>query len=328
MTDRGPAVPAQPFEPSPGFNPRTNLWLFVATVISVFLAGRLWAPPPASGGWIARWLSGWTFAVPLLAILVAHEGGHYVASRFHRVPASLPYFIPLPLLSPFGTLGAVILMRGRIRSARALLDIGASGPIAGMLVAVPLMVVGLSLSPVMPAAPSGFIQEGQSLLYLALKRLVLGDIPPGYDVMLHPTALAAWTGFFITFLNLLPFSQLDGGHVAYALLGRRHDAWSHRMWLVPVALLGYNLWTHGRFAVLALLQGRAAMITGDQWDRLLSSTLLWVVLLLVMLLMRRRTGGLHPPVDETYLDPIRRRVGLGTLLMFVLLFMPSPWVAT
>jgi membrane-associated protease RseP (regulator of RpoE activity) len=308
---------------------RLNVLLFVLTVLSVFYVGRVfWVPPNPHDPWYLQWLSGWTFAVPLLGILVAHEAGHYVASRLHHVPASLPYFLPVPFpsLSPFGTLGAVILMPRRIRSARALLDIGAAGPIAGMVVAIPTMVIGLSLSEVLPRAPAGYLQEGQSLLYLGLKWLTLGPIPSTHDVTIHPIAAAAWVGFLITFLNLVPFSQLDGGHVAFALLGHRHDAWSRRMWLVPALALVYNLFTIARPAIVKILHQGTAGLTNEEVNPAISSTSAWVIWLAIMLIVRFRSGGTHPPVDDSVLGTKRRLVAIATLVLFVLLFMPSPFV--
>jgi membrane-associated protease RseP (regulator of RpoE activity) len=308
---------------------RLNVILFLLTIVSVFYIGRVfWVQVSPWAPWYVQWLAGWTFAVPLMAILVAHEAGHYVASRLHRVPASLPFFLPIPLpeLSPFGTMGAIILMPRRIRSAKALLDIGAAGPIAGMLVAIPTMVVGLRMSPVLPKMTTGYIQEGQSLLYAALKWLVLGPIPSNYDVVLHPTAAAAWVGFFITFLNLVPFSQLDGGHVAFALLGSRHDTWSKRMWIVPALALVYNLATIARPAILTIAHSGFRSLTEAQLAPALSSTTAWVIWLAIILLVRWRSGGTHPPVDEPSLDHRRRLVAVTTLALFVLLFMPSPFV--
>jgi membrane-associated protease RseP (regulator of RpoE activity) len=331
---------------------RKNVLLFALTVWTVFAAGRLYVmseaiPEPA-------WYAGWPFAVPLLLILVAHEFGHYFAARWHGVPASLPYFIPLPpVLSPFGTMGAIIVMPGRIRSARALLDIGAAGPLAGMLVAIPTMIVGLKLSTIAPRMPGNFVQEGQSLLYIAMKRMVLGPIPSTHDVMLHPTAFAAWAGFLVTSLNLLPFMQLDGGHVAYALFGHKHDAWSRRAWWVPAAMLIYNAWAHAwpvlRIAILAfgngyreltrqggslgwketqqLLNLAATALRDVSWSPVITSLSLWGFLLVLLLVFRRISRGVHPPVDEPALDRGRALVARGTLLLAILLFMPSPMVA-
>jgi membrane-associated protease RseP (regulator of RpoE activity) len=302
---------------------RLNALLFVLTVVSVFYVGRVaWAPPNPLYPWYVQWLSGWTFAVPLLSILVVHEAGHYVASRIHRVPATLPYFLPLPF-GLFGTLGAVIVMPARIRSAKALLDIGAAGPIAGMVVAIPMMILGLSLSPVLPLAASGYVQEGQSLLYVALKWLVLGPIPANRDVVLHPTAAAAWAGFFVTFLNLVPFSQLDGGHVAFALFGRRHDAWSKRMWILPALALVYNLLALGGPALHKTLRSGWQSVTTEEIAPVISACSGWIVPLAIVLVVIWRSGGTHPPVDDPTLDRKRRAVAWATLLLFALLFMPS-----
>lgn len=314
---------------SPLSGARLNLALFLLTLVSVFYVGRIvYVPTRPVDPWFVQWFAGWTFAVPLMAILVAHEMGHTVAARIHSVPASLPYFLPVPFpeLSPFGTMGAVILMPRRIRSAKALLDIGAAGPIAGMVVAIPTMILGLSLSPVLPRATSGYTQEGQSLLYFALKRLVLGNIPTTHDVVLHPTAAAAWVGFFITFLNLVPFSQLDGGHVAYALLGKRHHPLSRQMWIVPAAALLYNLATTARPAIEKWSETGYRALTDGDLAPALSSTMPWMIWFCIILFVRVRFGGTHPPVADATLDAKRRFIAAATLLLFVLLFMPAPFV--
>ena len=212
------------------------------TVVSVLFAGAsAWDGDVALRP--ALWWRGWTFAVPLLSILLAHEFGHYLAARWHRVPASLPYFLPMPL-SPFGTWGAVIVMPQRISSRRALLDIGAAGPLAGLVVALPVLCLGLAWSPVEPLQSHGIL-EGQCLLYGLLKRVVLGAIPSGYDVTLHPVAFAGWAGLFVTMINLLPVGQLDGGHIAYALLGPKQNtvarAMRHGLLVLFVVNLARNL---------------------------------------------------------------------------------------
>ncbi|HEX6272108.1 MAG TPA: site-2 protease family protein, partial [Polyangiaceae bacterium] len=183
---------------------RTNVVLFLATVISVFLAGAEYALPegarhPEGLGELfdPRFLvTGWPFAVPLLAILLTHEFGHYFAARRHGVPASLPYFIPMPFVSPFGTMGAVIGMRGRIRSRTALLDIGAAGPLAGLVVALPVLAWGIAESEVKPL-PERYTQEGQSILYWLLKLVIHGPIPDGSDMNMHATAFAGWVGLLV-----------------------------------------------------------------------------------------------------------------------------------
>jgi membrane-associated protease RseP (regulator of RpoE activity) len=332
-------APAQTLEATPSsiapaesedpirFNWRTNAALFAATVVSVFFVGRLWTGREGDSEW-QLWLGAWRFAVPLLAILVAHEFGHYIAARLHRVPASLPYFLPLPLLNPFGTLGAIIVMPRRIRTRSALLDIGAAGPLAGMALAIPLMIYGLSLSPLEPRGvlETGYIQEGQSILYWALKYLVFGPIPADHDVYLHPTALAAWAGFFLTFLNMLPFSQLDGGHVAYALMGRRQNRLAPWLLVVPPVLVIYNFWIYVRPIVDRGMSQGFDTLTWSSWAPV-SSVTLWIMLGILLLVLRRLAGADHPPVDDERLSPARRTVAIVTLALFVLLFMPSPMVS-
>lgn len=280
------------------------LVLFAATWITTFLAGSVWEyPADEDFSWLGALRNlwrGWTLAVPLMAILVTHELGHYVASRLHRVPASLPFFIPLPL-PPFGTMGAIITMRERIRSRAALLDIGAAGPLAGMVVALPVLLVGLAHSPVKEVTGHGLL-EGQSLLYLGLKRLVLGVIPPGHDVYLTPTAFAGWGGLLVTALNLIPIGQLDGGHVAYALFGERQQRIATvLLWCLPLLFL-YNLWAHH--------SSEPGMI--------------WLVWFVLLYLVRRFSGTNHPPTDPGRLGTGRRVVAVVCLLLFVLIFMPTP----
>lgn len=312
--------------PAPRYDWRLNLGLLVLTVFSVFFAGASYGvESQATSLGAALWETlihlprGWPFAVPLLAILLAHEFGHWIAARLHRVPASLPYFLPLPLLSPFGTLGAVIAMPRRIRSRNALLDIGAAGPLAGMAVALPVLVVGLSLSTIDPGAPDGQIriQEGQSLLYALLKYVVVGPIPRGHDVLLHPTAYAGWAGLLVTMINLLPWGQLDGGHIAYALFGPRqnHFARAVRYALLPLFL--YNL----LFFLVPVAMKQSTMSVSQAIQNSLF-WLLWFVFLGVV--ARWADGSDHPPTEPGELSPGRKIVAVGTLVLFVLLFMPTP----
>ncbi len=303
---------------------RLNAILFAVTVPSVFLAGMLWSTTEATAAlpFHERLLGGWVFAVPLLGILVCHELGHYVAAVLHRVPASLPFFIPLPVLSPFGTMGAVITMRGRIRSRSALLDIGAAGPIAGMVVAVPVVLLGLSLSVVRPISEGPYIQEGQSLLYWALKRVVLGPIPPGHDVYLHPTALAGWAGLLVTMINMLPWGQLDGGHIAYALFGPVQNRISTFVRWALVPLFVYNL----AVFVVPVLRGTSKLSLGLA----VSNSWFWLIWFIVLGVLGRLGGGRgaeHPPTEPGPLSAGRVVVAVGTLVMFLLLFMPTPWAA-
>ena len=276
------------------------------------------APPKSFIGFFdPRFLvTGWPFAVPLLAILLTHEFGHYFAARYHGVPASLPYFIPMPFVSPFGTMGAVIGMSGRIRSRAALLDIGAAGPLAGMVVALPVLAWGIAQSKVGPPPDGPYFQEGQSILYWSLKRLILGPIPEGSDINMHPTAFAGWAGLLVTMLNLIPFGQLDGGHIAYALFGKKQDRfaiWVRRSLLV---LFAYNLVTF--FGPILLKTSK--MSVGDA----IGNSLTWIVWFALLGVLARLGGREHPPFEPGELSPARRFVAWLCLILFVLIFMPTP----
>ncbi|MFM2032798.1 MAG: hypothetical protein RLZZ297_1563 [Chloroflexota bacterium] len=211
----------------PGVPPRTAThWvvagvLLLATIVSCLACGALYHGIDVFAHPTQIW-QGWPFAATLLGILATHEMGHYVVGRLRGAPVSLPYFIPLPPpLSFTGTLGAVIVQREPMRDRRMLLDVGLAGPFAGLLVAVPLLFIGLSQSVVGPAPTTGYIQEGNSAFYILAKFLVFGTMLPynGMDVQLNDVAFAAWIGLLVTMFNLLPIGQLDGGHAAYAVFG-------------------------------------------------------------------------------------------------------------
>ncbi len=266
-----------------------NVVLFLVTLASTLFAGALQEGVNLLED-PSRWTAGAPFAFTLMAILGTHELGHYFAARRHRAAVTLPYFIPMPI-SFLGTMGAFIQLRSAIRDRKVLFDIGVAGPLAGMVVALPLLIVGLALSPVV-RIDGPVLQEGNSLLYLALKFLIHGRVLPqgGYDVLLHPIAFAAWFGLLVTCFNLLPIGQLDGGHIAYALFGRR--AWQIA-WVALAALVGMTVLWEG-------------------WG-------IWAFLGFLL-------GPRHPPPlnDVTELDPLRRWVGYLTILLFILVFTPIP----
>ena len=305
------------FSSRPPAPARPRWWLhallFFLTAVSMHFTALENNPPPPGH-------SPWTFAayqsVSLLAILLVHELGHYVAARVHRVPASIPYFLPLPRLSMFGTFGAVISMRDRIRSRAALLDIGAAGPIAGMVVALPVLCAGLAMSKVEPNSSEHYIQEGQSILYWLAKRAMLGPIPPGQDVQLHPMAFAGWGGMFLTMMNLLPWGQLDGGHIAYALFGERQHRFAR--WVRRGLLLAflYNL---------VVLLGPVLLHRSSQpWYAALMGSSFWLILYGITGLMGHFFGEDHPPFEPGELGPGRRVLATACLVLFLLLFMPTP----
>ena len=274
------------------------LGLFVVTVFTTFWAGAYQVnTEPVSGAWdfLVRYpgslWNGWPFACTLLGILVTHEFGHFYLSRVHRVPASLPLFIPGPPQF-IGTFGAVIRMRSPIMNRRALFDIGVAGPIAGFIVAVPAFLIGLSYSKVEPTLGLYGLKFGEPLLLQFCTWLMFGPLPETYDVLLHPVAFAAWFGFFITALNLIPIGQLDGGHVAYALLGHRQRTLA--LAAIPI-LLVLGLWG---------------------WP----GWILWTVLAGLV-------GISHPPVIDpgTELGRGRIWVGWGALVIFLVSFSPVPF---
>ncbi len=233
------------------------------------------------------------YAAAIMTILLSHEMGHYVQCRRYRVRSTLPLFVPMPIVSPFGTMGAVILMRQLGRNRRELFDIGIAGPLAGMVPALIATVWGLAHSQAVPlAAAQGGLRLGDSLLFSALQKLIHPGLGPDMELLLHPVAYAGWAGFFVTALNLLPIGQLDGGHVIYGIWGRKAV---YASWVVLAGL-----------AVVAVFN--------PQW---------WVLvgLLVVMGGPRHR-----PALDET--TPVgTRRILLGVLALalFVLCFTPKPF---
>ncbi|HEY7140105.1 MAG TPA: site-2 protease family protein [Methylomirabilota bacterium] len=283
-------------EPS---RPLVHLLLFLATVVTTLLAGafqsgvgldELWRHP-------ARLAVGLPFSAALLGILGVHEFGHYTVGRLHRMPVSLPYFIPVPPPFFLGTLGAVIRLRGAIRDRRALFDMAVAGPLAGLVVAIPVYVLGLRLSSVVQipqgAAEGSYVQFGDALLPKLLEWLTLGVLPPDSDILLHPVGIAAWFGFLVTALNLIPAGQLDGGHIVYALFGGRHTLIS------KLAV--------GGLVVIGLYYGSL------NW-------LVWAALIVGLM------GFRHGPTmdDITPLDRPRRALGLFALVLLFLLLPPVP----
>ncbi len=299
--------------------PWVNVALFLATLVTTTIAGA-GQVPLAQGGLTALGVveAGLPFAAAIVGILLSHEMGHYLMARIWRVETTLPYFVPVPF--GVGTFGAIIRIRSVMPSRRAVLEIGAAGPLAGFVVAVPLLVWGLAHSQVRPVGDlmlstsnagspfeilralwhgealrggRGDVQlMGDSLVTWLAGRLVAGSPPPGYDVFLHPVAFAAWLGLFVTTLNLLPIGQLDGGHVLYALLGRRGAETASRFVSWGLFLAGFFL----------------------SWN--------WLVWWLVT---RMVVGLRHPPaLVEERLSPGGRALAVVSLLLFAATFIPVP----
>ena len=237
---------------------------------------------------------GFWYSGTILAILGCHELGHYFACRYYDVDASLPFFLPVPTPST-GTLGAFIRIREPIPTKRMLFDIGIAGPIAGFLVAVPALFIGISMSHVVRVPPNfvGF-ELGEPLLFKLASKLLWGTIPDGYSLNMHPMAFAAWFGLLATALNLFPVGQLDGGHISYAVLGRRSTYVTFCTLLIAIVLAFFY-----------------------------SSWVVWTGLMVVMLFM---FGPRHPRVFDEHvpLDRTRLILALVALAMFVLCFTPAP----
>jgi membrane-associated protease RseP (regulator of RpoE activity) len=270
-------------------SPYFNLALFLITLLSTIVAGALQQginPLEAPG---ELW-KGIPFSFTLLIILASHEFGHYFMSVKRGVEVTLPYFIPAP--SFIGTFGAFIRLRSPIMDRRILLDIGAAGPIAGFVVAVPVLLVGLMLSETRISTGSSGTGLGSSLLFSLLARIVFGPLPDDVDVILHPIAFSGWIGLLVTCLNLMPVSQLDGGHVAYAVFGYRQRMMAKVMFCV-ILVLGLTGW------------------------------LGWLVWAFILLLMRLA----HPPVvyDWIPLDGRRRAIGWIAIVIFLITFTPEPF---
>lgn len=277
--------------PAPPFAWRANAVLFVLTVASVFFTGAyhddrsLFAPESIK--------EGVQFAGALLSILLAHEFGHYIAARIHKVDATLPFFIPMPL-SPFGTMGAVIRMRGVIPTRAALLDIGAAGPLAGLALAVPMYLWGAAHSTVVaPTSAEGSVQLGESLLIRVMDRLVAPQVPAGMDLMYSPVAYAAWAGLFVTMINLIPVAQLDGGHIAYALFGSRQNRIGQ---LVHRAMLVFFFVSLGSFIVRDVRGGIGLYRIGTH----VFNSMFWLVWFEILAVLGAVSGKRRAPDDEEH----------------------------
>ena len=288
--------------------PWVNVALFVATIFTTLFVGTMLMGSfnqtlglPGSGDPIRTlWtdpsilLSGLPFSIAIMSIFLAHEMGHYLTCRYYGISATLPYFIPAPTL--FGTFGAFIRIRSPFPRRAELLDVGVAGPIAGFVLSVPILVVSLTLSRFVVIEPdAGSMSLGEPLIFKFFAVLMQATPPPGMDLYLHPIGFAAWVGFFLTALNLIPVGQLDGGHISYALFGRHH----RRISQVVV------------FALLPL-----GIFAWPGW-------LMWIVLLALL-------GTRHPPTVDDTVPLESRHVVLAwiALAMLVLCFTPFPLTIT
>jgi membrane-associated protease RseP (regulator of RpoE activity) len=294
---------ARTVSPTPVRRWKMPLFLYVATWLTTWYAGILYSSVRA--GWTELLLDALRYAVPVMLILTAHELGHFLQAVRYGVPASFPWFIPMPpvlfgtLLNPFGTMGAVIVQRSGVATRKQMFDIAITGPLAGLVVTIPVVLWGLSESRIeaFPLDAQGF-RFGDPLLLRWLATWFVGPLGPNEDYILNPPLMAGWVGIFITALNLFPVGQLDGGHILYCLLGppaRRVTRTLYHL-LVAVVLLG-GLFFEPRYM---------------SW--------------LLMLLLLRMGGVEHPPTanDREPLGPVRIFLGWLTLGFVVIGFTPIP----
>jgi len=252
-----------------------HIILFILTVASTWIVG------------------GPAYSFTIILILLGHEMGHYLMSRRYGIRATLPFFLPFPL-PPFGTLGAVIRMESTVSSRKTLFDTGVAGPFTSLILSIPAIVIGLKLSKVVPVShiKEGVLRLADPLLFSFIQRLVLGEVSENYEIFLHPVGFAGWVGLFVTSLNLLPIGQLDGGHIAYGLFGRR----SRIIFLIAIVVMA--------FITVFYNPG-------------------WFLLLILIILF----GFRHPPPidDTTPLDWRRKIMGGVAFLAFFLSFTPAPF---
>jgi membrane-associated protease RseP (regulator of RpoE activity) len=252
-----------------------HILLFILTVASTLFVG------------------GPAYSITIIVILLGHEMGHYFMSRRYRVRATLPYFLPFPF-SPFGTLGAVIRMEGTTSSRKSLFDTGVAGPFTSLVLSIPAIAIGLRFSEVIPSSQlkEGTLRLADPLLFSFIQSLVIAQVPENHDILLHPIGYAGWVGLFVTALNLLPVGQLDGGHIAYALFGRK----SRIIFFSAIVVMA--------FITIFYNPG-------------------WILLLVLFILFGLR----HPaPLDDyTPLDGKRKLLGGIAYLAFFLSFTPSPF---
>jgi membrane-associated protease RseP (regulator of RpoE activity) len=269
-----------------------HLFLFFLTLLTTTTAGAFQAgynpfTTPQS------LIKGLPFSLTLMLILLAHEFGHYFASRYHRITATLPYFIPAPSL--IGTFGAFIKIKDPMPNKRILFDVGIAGPLSGIVVCLPILIYGLMHSQLIitPSLSSHGLVLGENLLLKILTRLIWGKLPPNVDILLHPMAFAGWIGLFVTALNLIPVGQLDGGHVSYAVLGKYLHARLSKAVIILLFILGLFTW--------------------EGW-------LIWGILLIFL-------GLDHPPPLDPSLPLDFKRKCLSTIALgvFILTFTPAPF---
>jgi membrane-associated protease RseP (regulator of RpoE activity) len=325
-----------------------HILLFVITFFTTTLSGTFWIGNPASFEDLnllrQNFTTGLPFSISLLLFLTFHEFGHFFACVIHSVRATLPFYIPMPPITfilNIGTFGALIRIKERIPSSKSLFDIGVSGPLAGFVIALGLLIYGFTHLPTydfvysihpeylelgyIPDPVPGTLLTGKNLLYILLENLFPSPYqPPMHEMYHYPFLFAGWLGTFVTALNLLPVGQLDGGHVIHAMFGGTTHRKIALIFVWGIILLGLPTFLEWMIAVAAFLIGFD--FTGlpyPEWVRAISwpSWIIWAVLLVKIIKID------HPPVlNEHPLDPNRQAIGWVSILIFFLCFTPVPFI--
>lgn len=268
--------------------PTINIGLFIITIFTTILAGTVLSGKDPFHN-LRNLIYGIPFSFTLLLILGSHEFGHYFACKRLGIKATLPFFIPAPFL--LGTFGAVIKIKSPIPDRKGLMEVGAAGPLMGLIFAIPATIIGIKLSSTgLVTKEPGMISMGNSLLFWFLTKISIQTPAPGYDILLHPVAFAGWVGLFITSMNLLPIGQLDGGHISYSLFGRAHK-------------------------VIGIIMVGLMIILGIKWP----GWFMWALLVTLL-------GIKHPPPlnDTETIDTKHRMIGILSFCVFIITFIPCP----
>ena len=297
-----------------------NIILFIATFFTTTISGVFWANQDPYQ--LYNFYSGLTYSILLLTVISAHEFGHYFVARFHKVDVTLPYYIPFPFLSlnPFGTMGAVIKMKSRVQSRKALFDIGIAGPIAGWIATMIILIYGyLNLPPmsflydlhpeyINTGIPTTGFTFGYNLIFFVFEKIFSGPkvfIPPMNEIYHYPFLCVGWFGLLITSLNMMPVGQLDGGHISYTMFGEKHKY---------IANIVFGLLVFFGLAGLLPLIGINGNLGSVNW-------LVWAIL--IFFVIKR----VHPPVVNDFSEPLgtlRTILGWISFIIFVISFCPIP----
>lgn len=306
-----------------------HITLFLITLVTTLIAGMFWTTGSAGPYDIQDFSKGLPYALSILFILTCHEFGHYFAAKYHKIDVTLPYYIPfppLPFFLNFGTMGAVIRTRQVVGNNKAMFDIGVSGPIAGFIASLIVLIYGFTHLPgieyILNIHPDYLTTEygknaisfefGDTLLFAALRNLFTNPdqfVPPMNEIYHYPYLCVGWFGLFITAMNMIPVGQLDGGHIIYSMFGEKIQEAVSGISLIALSLLGF----------IGLLDSILEIGLDFGW----SGWLFWALILFFIIKIK------HPPVyDFRKLDNFRMILGYVSIIILLLSFSPAPFIAS